>query len=226
MNIAVIGYGKMGQGITSVMPKDWTLKLKCDADNPLEGLKKEELTGIDLFFEFTEPGVSKNNIKLICGAKKGARIVSGTTGWDVSEIKDMVISSKAMLLHSSNFSIGINNINSILGTVSASLNKTKGFKASITEYHHKNKKDSPSGTAKMLAATIEDKGQSCPITSIREGEYPGIHIIKFNSEFETVEIKHEVCSRRVFCVGAVASAQWLLKQKKPGLYTFADVISD
>ena len=225
MNIAIIGYGKMGQGIASLMPKDWTLKLKCDIDNPLERLKKEELSGIDLFFEFTEPGVSKNNIRFICEAKKGAKIVSGTTGWDVTEIKDTIVKSGSMLLHSANFSLGINTINSILGTLSASLNKKNGFGTSMTEYHHKNKKDSPSGTAKLLAATIEGKGEKCPITSIREGEHPGIHIIQFKSEFETIELKHEVSSRQVFCAGAILSAQWLLKQKNSGIYSFSDVIS-
>lgn len=225
MNIAIIGYGKMGQGIAALMPKDWTLKLKCDVDNPLERLKKEELAGIDLFFEFTEPGVSKNNLKLICEAKKGAKIVSGTTGWNVIEAKETIMRSGAMLLHSANFSLGINTINSILGNLSASLNTKAGFVTSMTEYHHKNKKDSPSGTAKLLAATIEAHGEKCPITSIREGEYPGTHIVQFKSEFETIEVKHEVCSRQVFCTGAILSAQWLLKQKESGIYSFSDVIS-
>ena len=225
MNIAIIGYGKMGQGLTSLMPNNWTLKFKCDIDNPLEILKKEELSDIDLFFEFTEPGVSKNNIKFICEAKKGAKIVSGTTGWNVAEVRDTVVKSSSMLLHSANFSLGIAAINNVLGTLSASLNKNNGFGISLTEYHHKNKKDSPSGTAKLLAATIEKQGKSCPITSIREGEYPGIHIVQFKSEFETIEVKHEVSSRKVFCAGALLSAQWLLKQKEPGLYNFTDVIS-
>lgn len=224
MNIAIIGYGKMGQGIASLMPKDWTLKLKCDIDNPLERLKKEELSGIDLFFEFTEPGVSKNNIKLICEAKKEAKIVSGTTGWDVIEAKEAIMRSGSMLLHSANFSLGINTINSILGNLAASLNKGNGFSISMKEYHHKNKKDSPSGTAKLLAATIEAKEEKCPITSVREGEYPGIHIVQFKSEFETIEVKHEVSSRQVFCAGAVLSAKWLAGQKRPGIYSFSDVI--
>jgi len=224
MKVAIVGYGKMGKGLASLMPKDWELSLVCDVDNPLLQAPKDQISSIDVFFEFTEPKISKENITFICETKKGAKIVCGTTGWNVSEVKDTVLRTKSLLLYSANFSLGINVLNNLLGALSSSLTSKNGFETSITEIHHVHKKDIPSGTAKLLASTIEEKGQKCPITSIREGEYPGTHIIQFKSEFETVEIKHEVSSRQVFCAGAILSAKWLMEQKGPGIYSFNDVI--
>jgi len=225
MNIAIIGTGKIGKGIQALLPKDWKLLLACDAEHPLEKAPKETLSNIDLFFEFTEPKASRKNINFICGSKKGTKIVCGTTGWNIAEVKDKVMETGALLLHSANFSLGINAINNLVANLSKDLSTKNGFKVSMSEYHHVHKKDSPSGTAKMLVATIESNGQKCPITSFREGEIPGIHIIQFKSEFETVEIKHEVSSRQVFCAGAIAGAEWLLKQNRPGIYNSNDVIA-
>ena len=228
MNVAIIGYGKMGRGIHALMPKEWDLKLVCDPNAKLDKVitvrslnetPKELLTNIDLFFEFTEPGASKNNITFICNHKKGAMIVSGTTGWDPKEIESVLDSSGSFLLHSANFSVGINAIKKILKDLTTSLSKDSGFTVSITDIHHQHKKDSPSGTAKVLASIIEENGQNCPITSIREGEVPGIHTIKFVSEFETIELKHEVVSRQVLCMGAILSVKKLKQQTKPGLYS-------
>ncbi len=223
MNIAIIGTGKMGKGLQALLPKDWKLVLACDLANPLEKTPKETLSSIDIFFEFTEPNACKNNINFICESKKGAKIVCGTTGWDVSEVKDKVTKSGALLLYSANFSIGIGAINSSLENLTKSLSTKKGFTVSMSESHHIHKKDSPSGTAKMLAATIESNGQKCPITSVREGEILGVHTVQFRSEFETIEIKHEITSRQCLCAGAIAAADWLTKQSNPGIYSFNDV---
>jgi len=224
MNVAIIGTGKMGQGLKAMLPNGWKLVLACDLQNPLQKVSKEALANVDIFFEFTEPGACKKNINSICSAQKGAKIVCGTTGWDSSEVKEKVLGADALLLHSANFSIGVKAINNLIPDLTKALSAKNGFTASISEYHHVHKKDSPSGTAKMLAATIEKNGQKCPIESFREGEIAGIHIIKFKSEFETIEIKHEVSSRQVFCAGAIAGAQWLIGQNEPGIYTFSDVM--
>lgn len=233
MNIAIVGYGKMGQGIHALLPKGWNLLLICDPKNTCKGVtcvknlknaKPELLSKIDLFFEFTEPKTAKQNIEYLANVTKKAKIVSGTTAWDPKELSKKLDKNKTALLVSPNFSVGINALSKVIKDLSKSLSKEAGFEANMVEYHHKHKKDAPSGTAKILASLIEETGQNCPIVSIRTGSYPGTHIIEFESEFETIHIKHEARSRKVFCAGAIEGAKLLLKQKKSGLFKLADLI--
>jgi 4-hydroxy-tetrahydrodipicolinate reductase len=235
MNIAILGFGRMGQEIAALMKKGQTLKLIIDTGKvkgpkgvpvftDIDSTPKKILNSIDVFIEFTEPAQAKKNILSVIKAKKGAKIVSGTTGWNVRDVEKNVKKGGALLLYSANFSLGINTIASILPVLSKTLNKGKGFNTSMTEYHHKHKKDAPSGTAKMLAGIMEKNKVKCPITSVREGTYPGTHIICFDSEYETIEVKHEVRNRDVFCVGALIGADWINDKKKPGIYEFSNVV--
>jgi 4-hydroxy-tetrahydrodipicolinate reductase len=235
MNIAILGFGKMGQQIAALMKKGQALKLIIDPGKvkgpkgvpvfkDINSTPKKILNSIDVFIEFTEPAQAKKNILSIIKAKKGAKIVSGTTGWNVKDVEKNVKRTGALLLHSANFSLGINTIASVLPVISKTLNKGKGFNTSMTEYHHKHKKDAPSGTAKMLAGIMAKNKTKCPITSVREGTHPGTHIISFDSGYETIEIKHEVRNRDVFCVGTLIGAEWIKGQKKPGSYEFSDVV--
>ncbi len=231
MNIAIIGYGKMGQAIARLVNPKHKLRLIIDtaqpdkrpsgvdfATNPTEADPKV-INSIDVFFEFSSPLSAQKNITELLRVKKDAKIVCGTTGWDVKTVEEAVKLNKAYLLVSTNFSVGIKALKPCLEELSMSLYK-KGFNASIIESHHKNKKDSPSGTAKTLAEIIKKVGFECPIKSIREDDHVGTHTIKFESEFETIEIKHEAKNRDVFCIGAIYSAEWLSEQQKPGVYFY------
>jgi len=221
MNIAIIGYGKMGKGIARMLKSGQKLVLTIDAGQDINSVNKKILDSIDIFFEFTTPDAAKENILSIIKLKDRAKIVCGTTGWNVKEIEKDLIEHKALLLHSSNFSVGVKAVASCLNDLSTLISKTKEFKASILELHHIHKKDKPSGTARMLADIIEKNGINCPVESVREGEHVGTHTITFESGFEKIEIKHEAKNRDVFCVGALFAAEWLYKQDRPGLYSFA-----
>lgn len=235
MNIAIIGFGKMGKGIASLLKKDKKIKFIVDPLNSKETKKtpifkkindvpEDLIRSVDIFMEFTEPKKAKENILNIIKRKKNARIICGTTGWDSETIYKDVKNSGALLLHSSNFSIGINALSKLVNELTGTMLDTDNFDVSIVEHHHEHKKDSPSGTASMLANIMDDNGFACSITSIRQGDNPGTHIIYFDSEFETIEIKHEVNDRRVFCLGVLMAAEWLIKQKESGIYDFSDVI--
>ena len=241
MNIALIGYGKMGQAIAknSIKPHNIALIVDPEIDKTcapvsnkdtlclrsISEIPSELLSKIDVFVEFTSPASALENINRIIDTKNDARIICGTTGWDPKTILEKLNQKGAMLLYGSNFSIGVNIISKALATVTKDLKKLGNFNASMVEYHHKNKKDAPSGTAKMLAEIIEGQNTPCPISSVRSGYYPGTHSICFDSEFETIEIKHTARNRDLFCQGILASTTWLLKQKKPGLYNFENVIN-
>ena len=235
MNIAIIGFGKMGKGVTSIADKHHSIKfivdpheIKTSNNVPLfKDIKKvpKKLTDtVDVFIEFTEPAQAKKNILSIMQIKKNAKIISGTTGWRMEGIKKEIKKNGTLILHSSNFSFGINALASALNELSRSLFKTKNFEASLLEHHHKHKKDAPSGTANMLAEILNNNGFECSITSVRAGAHPGMHTIYFESEYETIEIKHEVTDRKVLCSGVLIAAEWILKQKKAGIYRFSDII--
>ncbi|MEI6079909.1 MAG: dihydrodipicolinate reductase C-terminal domain-containing protein [bacterium] len=235
MNIAILGFGKMGKGIASLIDKKHSIKFIIDPGKTenysgapvfkeIQDAPKELINVIDVFIEFTEPKASKQNLLSIMKAKKGAKIISGTTGWNVNDIDKEVNNAEALLLHSANFSFGVNVLASALNDMARSLSKGSDFEASMVEYHHKNKKDAPSGTAKMLASIMEYNDLKCPIVSVRTGSYPGTHIISFDSEHETIEIKHEARDRKVFCSGALIAAEWISKQDRPGIYKFSDII--
>ena len=231
MNIAIIGYGKMGQAIARLASPKHKLCLIIDPSQPHEipaGIDfakgpteagPKVLNSVDVFFEFSTPLSAQKNITELLKVKKDAKIICGTTGWDVKTVEENVKLNGAYLLVSTNFSVGIKALKPCLEELSTSLFQ-KGFSADITELHHKNKKDSPSGTAKALAEIIKRSGIECPIKSIREADHTGTHMIRFESEFETIEIKHEAKSRDVFCIGAIYSAEWLSEQQKPGVYFY------
>jgi 4-hydroxy-tetrahydrodipicolinate reductase len=243
INIALIGYGKMGQAIAKNIAEPNSIKLVVDPQiksgsaltvkgaskdlvltSKISDTPKNILNNIDVFIEFTNPESALANIKEILKLKDNAKIVCGTTGWDLKSINEDLNKKQALLLHSSNFSLGINIISKAIAYITKDLKKLGNFEASMVEYHHKNKKDAPSGTAKTLASIMEEQNLACPVSSVRAGHYPGTHSICFDSKFETIEITHTARTRELFCSGILLSADWLSKQNKPGLYKFSDVI--
>ena len=237
MNIAIIGYGRMGQSISRLINPKHELKLIVDINKPqkvqdgviylkkISEIDKGLLDKIDVFFEFTQPDSAKDNITELLKLKEGIKIVCGTTGWDTKSINDMVYKTKATLMISSNFSIGITSLIKPLQEISKSL-ANKGFKASIKDLHHKDKKDSPSGTAKMLAEIIEQQGFECPIESTREDDHVGTHVIRFESNLEVIKIKHKAKDRDVLAMGAIYGAEILKGQNRPGVYSFRELIEN
>jgi len=235
MNIAILGFGKMGKGILSIIGKNHSVQFIVDPNETkaikkvlsfkaIEDVSKKLLDKVDVFIEFTEPKQAKNNILSIIKIKKKAKIISGTTGWDIKGLENEVKKKGAVVLYGSNFSFGIKALSSALDVLSRSIFRTKDFEASILEHHHKHKKDSPSGTANMLADIMDKNGFACSITSVRAGSHPGMHTIYFDSEYETIEITHEIKDRKVFCSGVLLASEWIIKQKKAGIYKFSDII--
>ena len=236
MNIALIGYGRMGHEIETIAVKrGHVIKLIVDQDNTND-LNKTNLNGIDVAIEFSSPGAAFNNI-IKCFEMK-IPVVSGTTGWleDYDKAVDICKKNNTSFIHSSNFSIGVNLLFRLNSVLAKQMDCYRDYNVSIDEIHHIKKLDAPSGTAITLAGGIveqhseykkwcfeNDKENNCiPIRSVREGVVPGTHTITWDSEIDTISLKHEAKNRKGFALGAVVAAEFT--HSKKGIFTMNDVM--
>ena len=237
MKIALIGYGKMGHMIEGIALErgheivgiiDPTL---VNGDCSLvTDFNSEEFRSADVAIEFTTPATAKENV--LRAWAQNVPVVCGTTGWKPEELRveglelrevdsrKLIVDSKTgktMLVWSSNFSVGVNIFFDLNKQLAAAMKAQPQYTPSITEIHHIHKLDKPSGTAKTLAEQIENElpslqggaGGRLPIESIREGEVPGTHEVKWDSEEDTIIITHIAKGRRGFALGAVLAAEEL-----------------
>jgi 4-hydroxy-tetrahydrodipicolinate reductase len=136
-------------------------------------------------------------------------------------VKELVERGGIGFLYSPNFSVGVNVLFAIARAAGAALQH--GYAGHIVERHHQQKKDKPSGTAAKMKQIMEEAGgTSLEITSIREGDVVGTHVILLDSANDTMMITHDAKSRRGFAEGAVKAAEWLAGKK--GFFEFQDVL--
>lgn len=210
-----------------------------DIDNR-EDFSSEAFRSADVAIEFSVPSAGPENI-LEC-FKAGVPVVSGTTGFGdrLQEFKKLCDSGKGTLLHSTNFSIGVNIFRALNRYLAGVMADFPGYHPFMTETHHIHKLDHPSGTAVTLAEelvenyppapgwyepTIEKKPETwLPVSTIREGEVPGIHTVKWESDVDSISITHSAKSRAGFALGAVKAAEWLAGKK--GFFTMGEMLSD
>ena len=166
-----------------------------------------ELNGADVAIEFTTPLTAEENVRKAW--KQNVPVVCGSTGWNAQKLldEDKRTHEKPMLIWKSNFSIGVNIFFELNKALALAMQEQPQYMPSITETHHIHKLDKPSGTAKTLAEQI---GTKVVIESIREGEVPGTHEVKWDSEEDTIIITHIAKGRRGFALGAVLAAESLV----------------
>jgi 4-hydroxy-tetrahydrodipicolinate reductase len=234
MNIALIGFGKMGREIESVARSQGeTIVRVFDSKHAVQ---PEALADADVCIEFSTPAAVLSNIHAAIKAKRN--IVVGTTGWyqHLPELKSVINDSG--LLYSANFSLGMNYFFRIVHQAAQLMNRATDYDPYVQELHHRQKVDSPSGTALRLAQILVDAidrkkqiltrppdGKILPemlhVSSTRAGVIAGTHTIGFDSEADCIELKHVAKTRRGFALGALAAARWLRGRK--GIYTMDDV---
>lgn len=192
-------------------------------------IASEDITAVEpsvarecVCIDFTTPDAFRANYRFIAENFKAA--VIGTTGWDdiLGEVAAAFYAAGTPMVYSSNFSIGVNAVFAALEKVGAVL-KGQGYVPHIEETHHVHKKDAPSGTARTMASIVEDSlGIRPDITSLRIGEVPGTHVVKFKSEVDKIKISHEAFSREGFAEGAVVAAE--MTEGLKGVHTFKELI--
>ena len=230
MRIALIGYGKMGHTIEEVA-RERGHQVVCviDKDNQ-EAFDSEAFASADVAIEFTTPATAEANIRRAWS--KGKPVVCGTTGWAIEQLAvndEQLLHNRRTLVWSSNYSVGVNILFALNRQLAEIMSKYPEYQPSITEVHHVHKLDAPSGTAKTLQFTIlnaqcamDEETFEVPITSIREGEVPGVHTVTWDSEVDTISISHSAKSRKGFALGAVLAAEWI--RGKRGFHTMDEVL--
>ncbi|MBO4264282.1 MAG: 4-hydroxy-tetrahydrodipicolinate reductase [Bacteroidales bacterium] len=219
LQVIISGYGKMGHMVEGVLHRRGI---------PL-ALATEDVCGVDpalakacVCIDFTTPEAFKANYAWLAGHFKA--VVVGTTGWgDIfGDVVACFYAAGTPMIYSSNYSIGVNAVFAALERVSDIL-KGKGYTPHIEEIHHVHKLDAPSGTARTMARLVGDHlGIQPDITSIREGEVPGKHIVKFKSEIDKIKISHEAFSREGFAEGAVLAAT--MTEGLSGVHDFKELL--
>ncbi|MDP1879889.1 MAG: 4-hydroxy-tetrahydrodipicolinate reductase [Parachlamydiaceae bacterium] len=222
MKIALIGYGKMGKLIDQLATQQGhEVIVKYQKSTPLSSM----LSQADIVIDFSQADGQLDRLKCVLDYQKP--IIIGTTGWDdsLSEAKKLVDKSQGSCLFSPNFSIGVFLFQKIVQEAASLIHSFHHYDVSGVEFHHRQKIDSPSGTAKALAQTVMNampRTKSLAFESVRCGFIPGKHSLIFDSQVDTITLTHEARSREGFAQGALVAAEWLLDKK--GFFDMDDFI--
>ena len=231
MNIALLGYGKMGKEIEKIaLQRKHSIVLKTTSSD-----RDINVTEIDVAIDFSIPEAAVSNISRCL--EQNIPVISGTTGWldKYASIEALCSKQNGAFMYASNFSLGVNLFFELNKQLSKMISQFEGYYVSIEEIHHTQKLDVPSGTAISLANDIitnsnytdwkldENGKQTIPITVKRIEKVPGTHTINYDSEIDSIEIKHTAHNRIGFALGAVVAAEWLIG--KTGVFTLQDVLN-
>jgi 4-hydroxy-tetrahydrodipicolinate reductase len=257
MNIALLGYGKMGKEIEKIaLQKGHSISFKIDKENK-EELQKLSSQNTDVVIEFTSPESAFENVKFCL--EKGVSVVCGSTGWNEQkkEIEKLVLDKNTTdsnqnslenlsFFWASNFSIGVNIFLELNKYAAKLMQNYSSYDVEITEIHHIEKKDAPSGTAITLAETILGNYDSkqdwklvennkrnnlnensintttIPIFALREEDVKGTHTTTYSSVVDEVSLTHKAYSREGFAKGAVLAAEFL--KGKKGIFGMKDLL--
>ena len=231
MKIALLGYGRMGKEIEKIaLSRGHEIVIKKDVDD------KIDITLADVAIDFSVPSSAFNNISDCIN--NNVPVISGTTGW-LDKYEDAVTLCKeknSAFIYASNFSLGVNIFFELNNQLAKMMSSLEDYNISMEEIHHTKKLDAPSGTAITLAEGViantskkdwvlgeEASEENIPIIAKRIPGVPGTHSVWYDSEVDSIEIKHTAHSRKGFALGAVVAAEWIIG--KQGVFSMRDVLN-
>ena len=231
MKIALLGYGRMGKEIEKIaLSRGHEIVIRKDEDD------KIDINIADVAIDFSVPSSAFNNITNCIN--NNVPVISGTTGWleKYDEAVALCKEKNSAFIYASNYSLGVNIFFELNKQLAKMMNTLEDYNISMEEIHHTKKLDAPSGTAITLAeGIIENSSKSnwelesktseenIPIVAKRIPEVPGTHTVWYDSEVDSIEIKHTAHSRKGFALGAVVAAEWIVGKK--GVFTMKDVLN-
>ncbi|PQJ69581.1 4-hydroxy-tetrahydrodipicolinate reductase [Polaribacter butkevichii] len=231
MKIALLGYGRMGKEIEKIaLSRGHEIVIRKDVDDVID------ITLADVAIDFSVPSSAYNNITNCINNK--VPVISGTTGW-LDKYNDAVALCKeknSAFIYASNYSLGVNIFFELNKQLAKMMSSLEDYNISMEEIHHTKKLDAPSGTAITLAEGIIENSsknnweldektseENIPIVAKRIPDVPGTHTVWYDSEVDSIEIKHTAHSRKGFALGAVVAAEWILGKK--GVFSMKDVLN-
>ncbi|MFK8059730.1 MAG: 4-hydroxy-tetrahydrodipicolinate reductase [Polaribacter sp.] len=231
MKIALLGYGRMGKEIEKIaLSRGHEIVIRKDVDDVIN------INLADVAIDFSVPSSAFNNITNCIN--NNVPVISGTTGW-LDKYEDAVALCKeknSAFMYASNYSLGVNIFFELNKQLAKMMSTLEDYNISMEEIHHTKKLDAPSGTAITLAEGIIENTakenwvlgdkiseENIPIAAKRVVDVPGTHTVWYDSEVDTIEIKHTAHSRKGFALGAVVAAEWILGKK--GVFTMKDVLN-
>lgn len=231
MNIALLGYGKMGKVIERIaLERGHHIVFKSVRDTT-----EIDLSNADVAIDFSVPSAAVNNITTCFN--NNTPVISGTTGWlaNYDKMVDLCNQKKGAFIYGSNFSLGVNVFFELNNYLAKMMNTLEQYNISLEEIHHTQKLDAPSGTAISLAEGIinnSDKtgwkldntshNNEIPIVAKRIDDVPGTHSIDYTSEVDSIKIEHIAHNRNGFALGAVIAAEWIINKR--GVFTMKNVL--
>ena len=233
MKVALVGHGKMGREVEAVLAERGHQAVIAAKDGPFPA-------GCAVGIDFTRADAVPANVEKALTA--GARYVVGTTGWadKMEAVQRMVTMSGGGLVHAANFSVGVNLFYRVVRDAAALLARFPEYDPYILERHHRQKKDAPSGTAKVLAGIISSAAGPRPkptstlegalaedsfhVAAVRAGGIVGEHTVGFDSGGDEILLEHRARTRRGFALGAVLAAEWI--STRNGFHSFDAVLED
>jgi 4-hydroxy-tetrahydrodipicolinate reductase len=237
MNIALIGYGKMGKAIHEIATeREHTAVLIIDADN-VDDLTADNISKADVAIEFTSPHTAFQNVSFCLQHK--VPVVCGSTGWlqQLDEVKQLAQANQTGLIVASNFSVGVNIFFELNKKLAQLMQLQPGYDVQLKEIHHTAKKDAPSGTAITLAEQVIEAvtrktnwvnhastaASELSIISERIDPAPGTHHVKYTSAIDDIEIIHTAHNRTGFALWAVLAAEFI--KNKVGFFGMKEVLN-
>ncbi len=222
MIFLILGRGKTGSVVAEVArERGHSVRVIGEEENrDASALTPPLLAQVDAVIDFTTPQAVIPNLRA-CLAN-GAHVVVGTTGWydRLEDMRALCERRDGAILYGTNFSVGVQTLLRLARELALG---SAGYAIHISETHHADKKDAPSGTALSIQQTMRAAAPelAVEITSVREGNVPGVHLIEARSESDVLTVRHESLSRRSFAEGAVRGAEWL--STRTGCHNFSDV---
>lgn len=236
MNIALLGYGRMGKAIEAIaQDRGHKIVLRIQSNNR-ELLNTFPIAEIDIAIDFSIPETAYDNLKWCMENKIPA--ICGTTGWldKKAQIEELCNKYQSAFLYASNFSLGVNLFFELNNKLAKLMKAYPEYEIELHEIHHTKKLDAPSGTAITLAEGIlselpnkdswvcdqTPQANEIAITSERLDPVPGTHQVTYTSEIDSIEILHTAHNRQGFALGAVVAAEWI--EKRQGVFSMKDVL--
>ncbi len=231
MKIALLGYGRMGKEIEKIaLSRGHEIVIRKDVDDIID------ITLADVAIDFSVPNSAFNNISNCLN--NNVPVISGTTGW-LEKYEDAIAlckEKKGAFIYASNYSLGVNIFFELNKQLAKIMKTIEGYNISMEEIHHTKKLDAPSGTAITLAEGIIENTsktswelgevtseENIPIIAKRISKVPGTHTVWYDSEVDSLEIKHTAHNRKGFALGAVIAAEWI--SDKTGVFSMKDVLN-